>query len=758
MNKSQRLDRLVDAFLDKSLEPGEELETITGFMPFVTMREIHSALEVGTKTSCAHASRLVADYCRRLLVRIVSDPFDRNAGRFLDEAGALDLAIDPNVTNFALIRLLAWYFNWFEKLSPAASKLLLKAIQTYAAAQAHRKTHFGYTNIMLMECANRILAGEVLQDREMSAEGFKRLQGWLEFTALASGPSEYNSPTYTGVSLHVIGAILQWTNDKRTRLMASLVQERLWMHVANYYHSPTAQMSGPNSRSYHLDITFNPSLVKSALYAEIGDERLMGPNHTLHDSDWSAYRFRFFLPDYLRPLFCEREMPFQSGETVSVSAGNHKDPVSIHGAKEIVVLQSQNRFSIPGRPSISLEELSVRSDLICFQTENYTLGTASHWFSSVQRNPLYAAWRHESNDEWDFFRCLFDRLLINGERPDWFWPGRFSACQEGGTAIVVHQMPRSPRIEAQRIREIKVSLVLPHLSQFDSITVMYPDRAFVPDLHSDRPVEIEADGWLFLRDGETFIAIRPFEPIGYRDKSKVQLVSKGKAGGFNPRIENQEPGHPDAHFLSLDMQLYRGRARKFSIDELRPLHCGYVLEMSSQKESGSFKKFQKAVIQSRLKVNVRNEKLIVGYGRKGSALLHLTLHMDDWDHPIIRQVNGKSITGRRLDTPFAVQSSEKVLKVAGCTLKKSRVPVWLIADNERRHYVATNPCREATPIVINTPHGTIRCDSLPTGRLICKLGQQPSIRSETFEEPGRITLDGAAYTQISQPNSPGKEK
>ncbi|MDP6507143.1 MAG: hypothetical protein QF886_26180, partial [Planctomycetota bacterium] len=365
-----------------------------------------------------------------------------------------------------------------------------------------------------------------------------------------------------------------------------------------------AQLSGPNSRSYHLDITFNPSLVKSALYAETGDERLMGPNHTLHDSDWSAYRFRFFTPGYLRDLI-GRHMPFQSRETVSVTAGTVADPISIHGAKEIVVSHSQNRFSIPGRPALCQEDLRVRADLTCYQTDDYSLGTASHWYSSVQRNPLYAVWRHDTNSEWDFFRCLFDRLLINGERPDWFWPGRFSACQENGTALVIHQMPRNPSIEARAIREMKASVVLPHVSQFDSVTVQSDKKATVPKWASIRHAFVAPDHWIFLRDGETYIALRPIEPVGYRDRARLQLVSKGTSDGFNPRIENQEPGHPDAHFLSLDMQLYRGRARKFSVDELRPLRCGYVLDMSSQRECGSFEEFQRTVLQSRLEVDVQ---------------------------------------------------------------------------------------------------------------------------------------------------------
>ena len=747
MNKSDRIDRLAAAFLDQSLEPGPELETITGFMPIRMMREIHAGLEKGTKTSYAKASRLVARYCRTLLKRIISDPFDPNAGHYTDEDGKLDLSIDPNVTNFALIRLLAWYFNWFENFSPAARKLLLKAIQTYARAQARRKTHFGYSNIMLMECANRVLAGEVIGDREMSAEGFKRLQEWLEFTALSSGPSEYNSPTYTGVCLHVMGALMQWTKDQRVRLLASLAQERLWLHVATYYHPPTAQLSGPNSRSYHLDITFNPSLVKSALYCETGDERLMGPNPTLHDSDWSAYRFRFFMPGYLRDLI-GRQTPFQSRETVSVTAGTVADPISIHGAKEIAVSQSQNQFSIPGRPALCQEDLRVRADLTCYQTDDYSLGTASHWYSSVQRNPLYAVWRHDTISEWDFFRCLFDRLLINGERPDWFWPGRFSACQENGTALVIHQMPINPRIEDQVIREMKVSVVLPHVSQFESVTVQSDKKATVPKWASIRHAFVAPDHWIFLRDGETYIALRPIEPIGYRDKARMQLVSKGTSDGFNPRIENQEPDHPDAHFLSLDIQLYRGRARKFSVDELRPLRCGYVLDMSSQRECGSFEDFQRTVLQSRLEVDVRGERVIAAYQRKGRSLL-FEIDEDNWDSPVIRQINGKSITGRRLESPFAAQGPETALRVAGCSLKKNSVPLLFIADSERRHYVVTNPCREATPIVLKTPHGTIRCDSLPRGRIICKLDQRPSVHVETFEKPGRISTERMGKPKIT---------
>ena len=140
--------------------------------------------------------------------------------------------------------------------------------------------------------------------------------------------------------------------------------------------------------------------------------------------------------------------------------------------------------------------------------------------------------------------------------------------------------------------------------------------------------------------------------------------------------------------------------------------------------------------------------MIAAYQRKGRSLL-LEIDEDNWDSPVIRQINGKSITGRRLESPFAAQGPETALRVAGCSLKKNSVPLLFIADSERRHYVVTNPCREATPIVLKTPHGTIRCDSLPRGRIICKLDQRPSVHVETFEKPGRISAERMGKPKIT---------
>ena len=740
VTRKQRLDRLVEVFLDESLQPGPELLIITGFMPFEWMREIHAGFEKGTKRSFRQSSRRIVDYCEILQKRIISDPLDPQAGFFRNEKGEIDSLNDPNCTNFALMRMLGWYFNHFKNLSPTAQKKLKAAIETYAHAQARRRTHFGYTNIVLMEIANRILTGEVLGDREIAASGFKRMEGWLEFTALASGPSEFNSPTYTGVCLYVIGALLQWTKGRHVRLLASIVQERLWLHTAMYFHRPTAQLAGPHSRSYHPDITFNPSMIKSALYAELNDERLMGPNHTLHDSSWSAHRIRFFMPIHIRALIEDAQLPFQARETVSILAARPDESdstLSLHGAKEVEARYEDGQLLLPSTHTIPLENLRVRGDTTCYQTKDYSLGTIARWQMSVQRECLFATWRHQSDREWDFFRYLFNRLLINGIRADWFYPGHFYSCQEGGTALVVQCLPDSPRVEALAVSDISIQLVMPHASQFDDVALL--SKTGMHKIKSGMSTTLARDQSLALRDGDVYIGLLPFTLTGL-DGKEIELVSQGagysEPTGFDLRFENQGPG-PDAHNLSLRFQVYKGRRRKFLRKQLAPLRCGYVIEMASRDEVGDFDSFCSMLAGSKVIEKAKRRSELYTYRRKGLSL-SLEIQPNVPEAAPRRVVNGEEISGARLESPDAVQGSETILKSGDAILKKNNVPVWLIANSKRKHYVVTNPCRSSTPIDLRTPHGRILIEHLHRGRMICDLGDKPSIVIESFEQPGKI--------------------
>ena len=132
-----------------------------------------------------------------------------------------------------------------------------------------------YTNICLLDCHNSILGGQLLGAPGWVERGARKLARWAAEVAASGAPREYNSPTYAGVDLDALAAIAEAPADPATRLLARLMEERLWLHAATHYHAPTAQLAGPHSRAYQNDVTGGRGSLKTTMYKLLGDEALI---------------------------------------------------------------------------------------------------------------------------------------------------------------------------------------------------------------------------------------------------------------------------------------------------------------------------------------------------------------------------------------------------------------------------------------------------------------------------------------------------
>ncbi len=65
--------------------------------------------------------------------------------------------------------------------------------------------------------------------------------------------SEYNSPTYTALTLWFLALIAEHSTTEAARRLALFLEERLWVDVAMHFHAPSQQFAGPHSRSYQDD-------------------------------------------------------------------------------------------------------------------------------------------------------------------------------------------------------------------------------------------------------------------------------------------------------------------------------------------------------------------------------------------------------------------------------------------------------------------------------------------------------------------------
>jgi hypothetical protein len=125
-----------------------------------------------------------------------------------------------------------------------------------AASIFRRNVGPAYTNIAVMGAGVTLAAGELLSEPRLANYGRRRLRSIVEHTEHHGGFNEYNSPTYTIVTLAECERMLQLVRDPSARADAESLRRAAWQTIAEHYHPGTNQWAGPHGRTYsdRLDV------------------------------------------------------------------------------------------------------------------------------------------------------------------------------------------------------------------------------------------------------------------------------------------------------------------------------------------------------------------------------------------------------------------------------------------------------------------------------------------------------------------------
>jgi hypothetical protein len=175
-------------------------------------------------------------------------PGSRSRGNFRWAFG--DAAVnDANAVEFTMEMAALTLAFYRADLAPEARDLLTGIVgEAIPALRAQRVTE-EYTNIFLIRCWNCIALGEAQGDADLAAFGYAQLLRWHEVTA-RNGIGEYNSPTYTGVTLDALGLIARWARQPAGRTLAESGLGLVWSSIAANWSEPGQRLGGAHSRDY----------------------------------------------------------------------------------------------------------------------------------------------------------------------------------------------------------------------------------------------------------------------------------------------------------------------------------------------------------------------------------------------------------------------------------------------------------------------------------------------------------------------------
>lgn len=341
-----------------------------------------------------------------------------------------------------------------------------------ALAEAQRlDVHWTYTNIYLHDAQNRILAGQIVGDAEIVAQGRARLEDWARRTREVGAPHEFNSPVYSAVDLNCLANVATHAVDPATRELALEMEQLLWRHFASFWHAPTMQLGGPHSRAYRRDVAGAPTFLKVVLYKLIGEKRLLA--QTPYYAGYGA-----------------------EGTGLIAQTTYHCPP------------DAEAMFREPATRTVRMAvALNPHTEAVAHITPRFTLGTASRKYGVGARpepwpmdDGCIAYWQR---DEAPGYGVLYSRYRINAgpvgqqsrEAASWhdIWEdGVFCAAQSGPRAVVGYGLtPRGQRPISSLRLDVRM------LGVPDSAVMQTPTR----------PGEA-----LMIADSGVFITIVPLAP------------------------------------------------------------------------------------------------------------------------------------------------------------------------------------------------------------------------------------------------------
>jgi hypothetical protein len=391
-----------------------------------------------------------------------TDPTDPHYGNFYWMAEDSHVE-DLNAVEFCLEMLIPMLLRYGDRLAEPLRQSVLAAIRLGLDEIRRLDVLVAYSNITALDVLNTCLGGELLGDAAIAQRGYAKLRQWIAFTCRSGHPMEYNSPTYTAVSLRALALLAGLVQDADTRIRARTFAARLAVSAALHIHPGTGRWAAPHSRAYH------PSVV-GATPPEM--ERVQG---------WLADGT---IPPWIAQVLTHRPARYTISETAERSRGigftTHVTPAWALGvASTITNTQSDVcmlHYSRPGVPKPGV---------------------------------LYT--RYVLNDKWfgDFYHAT-DR----SQQRNLLDEGAFYGVMEGNRAIGVYA--------AQGFvqgKSAKATFIWTGCGEPEEVWI---DGARVTSL----PADVPPGATVVVGSGDVFTAIRPLTRTALGKEAPARLVAR----------------------------------------------------------------------------------------------------------------------------------------------------------------------------------------------------------------------------------------
>jgi len=173
---------------------------------------------------------------------------------------------------------LAHCLHRFEPLLTEAAREVMEwharlVFKTYRGSAAiDFKFHGANDNMPMMAAKGLICGGEALGDAQAVRHGLWQLHQFRRLLSRSAWASEFNSSTYSAVTLTAVAKLATYSHDPAIRRLALDIEHRLWAEVLLHYHPGTRHQAGPQSRAYCIDYAGHNHALQLVLWMAFGED------------------------------------------------------------------------------------------------------------------------------------------------------------------------------------------------------------------------------------------------------------------------------------------------------------------------------------------------------------------------------------------------------------------------------------------------------------------------------------------------------
>lgn len=158
--------------------------------------------------------------------------------------------------------------------------LMWSSIYLAAEGAYQRNVKAHYSNIALMSAFLLDHAGLYFQKSEWRHRAKTLVQNIYGLFSVNNTFWEYNSPTYYGVNLYALALWRKYGLSTSFTELGTLMEEKLWQDIAQFYHADLRNLCGPYDRSYGMDMTQYIGLVGLYIALAVLPEKAPVPDPT----------------------------------------------------------------------------------------------------------------------------------------------------------------------------------------------------------------------------------------------------------------------------------------------------------------------------------------------------------------------------------------------------------------------------------------------------------------------------------------------